>query len=102
MSDGRCPSCLQPFVEANPEEAAQAVELQQQQRAEQLQQARQRGDGGGRDMLVGGAFFVGGTAFTAMSYMDAGTRPGGGTYVVCWGAILFGLVQFLRGIVKRF
>lgn len=49
-----------------------------------------------KDMLWGGIWCVGGIAVTAISYSSA---SGGGGYVVTWGAIIFGGVQFMRGLV---
>ena len=49
-----------------------------------------------RNMIVGGAWCGGGIAVTAITYMNA---SGGGTYVVTWGAIIFGGYQFLKGLL---
>jgi hypothetical protein len=49
-----------------------------------------------RNMTVGGLWCVGGTAVTLITYTAASS--GGGTYVVAWGAILFGALQFLAGL----
>lgn len=48
-----------------------------------------------RNMLVGGLWCGGGLLVTLFTYMAA---SGGGTYVVAWGAIIFGGWQFLKGI----
>jgi hypothetical protein len=53
-----------------------------------------------RDMLVGGLWCGGGILVTALTYSSAAN--GGGSYVVAWGAILFGGVQFLRGLSASF
>jgi hypothetical protein len=50
---------------------------------------------GKRNMIVGGIWCVGGTAVTIGTYTAA---SGGGTYVVAWGAIIFGGYQFLKGL----
>ena len=50
-----------------------------------------------RNMLVGGLWCVGGTAVTLVTY-SAASGEGGGTYVVAWGAIIFGALQFLSGM----
>ena len=47
-----------------------------------------------KNMIVGGLWCVGGIAITAATYSSA---DGGGTYVVAWGAIIFGAIQFFRG-----
>jgi len=48
-----------------------------------------------RNMIVGGLWCGGGAAVTAVTYANA---SGGGTYVVTWGAIIFGGFQFLKGL----
>ena len=49
------------------------------------------------NMLVGGGFFVAGLVFTIATYSAA---SGGGTYYLCWGAIIFGLIQFIQGLIQ--
>lgn len=56
------------------------------------------GGDGGKDMLVGALWCIGGIVVTALTYSAA--SEGGGTYVVAWGAILFGGIQFLRGLFR--
>lgn len=53
-----------------------------------------------RDILVGGLFFVGGLVITLITYSNA--SHGGGRYVVTWGAIIFGGIQFFRGLATYF
>jgi hypothetical protein len=48
-----------------------------------------------RNMLVGGLWCAGGAIVTFLTYALA---SGGGTYVVAWGAIAFGALQFLSGL----
>jgi hypothetical protein len=50
-----------------------------------------------KDMLYGALWCVGGTIVTFISYSSA---SGGGSYVITWGAILFGGIQFFRGLVN--
>ena len=57
-------------------------------------------DGGGRDMLVGALWCVGGIVVTVASYGAAASNPGGGRYVVAYGAIIFGAIQFIRGAMR--
>lgn len=52
---------------------------------------------GKKDMVVGALWCVGGTVVTVATYLSA---AGGGTYVVAWGAILFGGIQFVRGLIR--
>jgi hypothetical protein len=46
-------------------------------------------------MAIGGAIFLAGSVITLATFSAA---QGGGHYVVAWGAILFGAVQFLAGV----
>ncbi|MFO1066789.1 MAG: hypothetical protein U0892_23265 [Pirellulales bacterium] len=49
-----------------------------------------------RNIVIGGLFCVGGTVITIATYSAA--TQGGGRYMVCWGAIVYGFIQFIRGI----
>lgn len=53
------------------------------------------GMGGKGDAIVGALFFFGGLIITLVTYSSA---EGGGSYVVAWGAILFGFIQMVRGL----
>lgn len=48
-----------------------------------------------RHMLYGFLWAAGGTVVTVATYSAA---SGGGFYFVAWGAILFGIIDFLRGL----
>lgn len=48
-----------------------------------------------RHMLFGFLWAAGGTIVTVATYNAA---SGGGTYVIAWGAILFGIIDFFRGL----
>jgi TonB family protein len=50
---------------------------------------------GRSNAVVGAVFFFGGIAITAITYAAA---EGGGTYVLAWGAIVFGFIQMIRGL----
>jgi hypothetical protein len=54
-----------------------------------------------RDMLIGGLFCVGGVILTILTYSSASSSPSGGTYILAWGPIIFGAVQFFRGLSNR-
>ncbi len=56
-------------------------------------------EAGKKDMLYGALWCIGGIIVTAMTYSAAAP---GGTYVVAWGAILFGAIQFFRGLLRFF
>ncbi len=51
-----------------------------------------------KSIIRGALWCVGGLIVTVVSYGEAsGSR--GGTYVVAWGAILFGGIRFIRGLM---
>jgi hypothetical protein len=52
---------------------------------------------GKRKIIFGCLWFFGGLAVTAITYAAA-SGNGGGTYVVTWGAIIFGAVDIVRGL----
>jgi hypothetical protein len=55
---------------------------------------------GMKNMMWGGLVCVGGTAVTIYTYEAAVATPGGGTYFCAWGAIVFGGIQLVRGIIQ--
>lgn len=63
-----------------------------------LQKARVTKKTGLNNMLVGGGFFVLGLIFTLAAYASASRS--GGTYYLCWGALLFGAIQFIQGLIQ--
>jgi hypothetical protein len=48
-------------------------------------------------MLHGAVWLIAGIAVTALSLMTAVSSPGGGQYIIAYGAILFGIAQIIRG-----
>lgn len=54
-------------------------------------------EAGQRNMLYGALWFIGGLLVTAATFSFA-QGAGGGTYVVAWGAMLGGAIQFFRGL----
>jgi hypothetical protein len=54
---------------------------------------------GRKNMLYGALWCIGGVVVTALSY-QAAANSGGGRYVLAWGAILFGGLQFVRGFIQ--
>jgi len=50
-------------------------------------------------MIFGALWCFGGIAVTAMTY-KASANAGGGRFVLAWGAILFGGIQFFRGLFQ--
>jgi hypothetical protein len=62
---------------------------------EQAKKAKQ--EAGRKKMLFGAIWCIGGPLVTVFTYQSA---SGGGHYVIAWGAILFGAIQFLRGLAQ--
>jgi len=62
-----------------------------------LQRARTsaKRSSGRKNMLFGALWCIGGIVVTAATYSAA---SGGGTYVIAWGAIAAGAVQFFLGV----
>jgi len=52
-------------------------------------------------MLYGALWCVGGILVTVVSYASAARSPFGGTYIVAWGAIVFGALRFFQGLSGR-
>lgn len=52
---------------------------------------------GRSNMLFGALWCIGGIIVTVMTY-NASSE--GGTYIVAWGAMLFGAIQFIRGLAQ--
>ena len=52
-----------------------------------------------RNMMIGGLSCLGGILVTALTF-GAATRAGGGPYVLAWGAVIFGGVQFVIGFAQ--
>ena len=46
----------------------------------------------------GTAWLMAGGVLTIASYAVASLRPNGGTYIICYGAIIYGVVEILRGL----
>jgi predicted phage tail protein len=49
-----------------------------------------------KNMLAGGLWCVGGTLVTVLSFTAGGSR-----FVLAWGAIIFGAIQFFKGYGMR-
>lgn len=52
-------------------------------------------------MHSGALWCLGGILVTVFSYLAAVSSPFGGTYIIAWGAILFGGVRFFQGLSGR-
>jgi hypothetical protein len=49
-------------------------------------------------MIFGAIWCIGGILVTAITYSQA--TQSGGTYYVTWGAIIFGGIQFIQGLIQ--
>jgi hypothetical protein len=65
-------------------------------RADQTKNERRAA--GKRQMIVGAVICAIGLIVTIVSY--TAVEHGGGTYVVAWGAIVFGGIRFFRGLIQ--
>jgi hypothetical protein len=62
------------------------------------QRADETREAGSRNMLYGALMSVGGIVVTAITYAAA---IGGGTFIIAWGAIIFGAGLFVRGLQQH-
>jgi hypothetical protein len=62
-------------------------------------QAKAHKDAAQKNMLLGALWCIGGLVVTVATY-GAASGPGGGRYVIAWGAIVFGAAQFVRGLIQ--
>lgn len=53
-----------------------------------------------KNMVVGALWCIIGIVVTVVTYLAAASSPTGGRYLIAWGAILFGGIQFLRGLFQ--
>ena len=53
-----------------------------------------------KQMNRGLLWAIAGTVITIVSYSSASSSPVGGTYYICWGAILFGVIDFIVGYIS--
>lgn len=92
------------FQELQQTAAQQAQENAPQYDPNNIDRLRQIARNNARDaavrrMWIGAAWAIGGTLVTVITFAAA---QGGGTYIVAWGAIVFGAIDFLRGLVAYF
>lgn len=71
------------------------LELERQRQAPRpSEDVRNRGR---RDMLYGTAWFVLGLVVTVATY-ELARQQGGGSYMIAYGAMVWGVIQFIRGV----
>ena len=64
----------------------------------QNQYKQEKREAGNKNMLYGALWCVGGLLVTILTYSAASD---GGTYVVAWGSVIFGAIQFFKGLFQR-
>ena len=64
----------------------------------QNQYKQEKREASNKNMLYGALWCVGGLLVTILTYSAASD---GGTYVVAWGAVIFGAIQFFKGLFQR-
>jgi hypothetical protein len=86
----------------NPEHARAAKRRDDELQAEYLRavaaENAQR-DAANRSIVWGGALFALGLVITLLTYSHASTS--GGTYIIAWGPVVFGLIRLVRGLAAR-
>jgi hypothetical protein len=55
---------------------------------------------GGKNMIIGALWCVGGILVTAITYNMAANDSHGGSYFVAYGAVIFGGIQFFKGLLQ--
>lgn len=58
--------------------------------------AQNKVDRANKDIKAGALWCVGGLIVTVLSY--SAVSESGGSYFVCWGAVIFGGIQLIRGL----
>jgi hypothetical protein len=94
MKNGAAPQEIQSMLVARglePESAATIVSNLARMRPESSH------DVGKKNMRYGALWCIGGIIVTVVSHQEA---SGGGPYVIAWGAIIFGAIQFFRGLAQ--
>lgn len=87
----RCLECGTPF----------ATEATESEMAEANDPVRLRRTVAERKMFIGVASFIVGILVTAISYSAAANNPAGGTYIIAYGAIVYGVMRFIQGYTSK-
>lgn len=80
------------------EEAAYTV-VDQLSRARSDAMSNAERDNAVKNMLIGGVICIIGLVISIGSFQAASSSSSGGSYVVAWGAVIFGGWQFLKGLM---
>jgi hypothetical protein len=95
LRQGMPPAAVEEVLRAQGFDAATASGIVE--RADQSKNERRVA--GRRHMITGAIVCAVGTVITVWSY-TAAEEGGGGHYVIAWGAIVFGAIQFFRGLIQ--
>ena len=60
--------------------------------------SEEKGTNGTTNMVVGGVICVVGVTITVISFLVASGT--GGSHIIAWGAIVWGAIQFVRGLIQ--
>jgi hypothetical protein len=93
MRQGMPAAAVEEVLRAQGFDAATASAIVQQAN----QTKNERRVAGRRLMIAGAVFCAIGITLTAGTYLAA-EHNGGGTYVIWWGLVVFGAIQFFRGL----
>ncbi len=87
------------YTAAEADETVEAVADWRRKHPEHANITSSTGGGGGNaSMWIGGLICLFGIVVTVGSCLAAG--EGGGRYIIAWGAIIFGGIQFFRGLAQ--
>jgi hypothetical protein len=76
-------------------------QLQEEHDAEVAQGRDARRAAANANLVTGALAFAIGLGITVATYADASSSPHGGTYIVAYGPMAFGLVRMARGLFSR-
>lgn len=62
---------------------------------------QQHSSEGNGQIIAGVALLVLGLIITVATYSSASSSPSGGTYIVAYGPIIFGVVSIFRGLAAK-
>jgi hypothetical protein len=94
LRQGMAPAAVEEVLRAQGFDAASASSIVQS--ANRVKDERRAA--GRRHMVTGGVICAIGIVVTVVTYSAA--AEGGGSYVVAWGAIIFGGIRFFRGLMQ--
>jgi hypothetical protein len=85
-------------VSKSKKQREESAEEQRERECQERIHAMELAEAGPKNMFYGALWCIGGCAVTFFSYQQAAAGGGGGRYVIAYGAIIAGALQFLQGI----